>query len=519
MKTIFNKYILAILSICIALSGCDFNEINTNPNAPSTATPGMLAAGQIGNMLMAGKDRNGKGFFYDHMVSKHISWGEGTVEDYQYNNLGRWGFGVYTNLTNAQRMMEIADEIDNDAYTGLFLFIKARRLFELSLGVGDIPYSESMQALEGNTAPKYDTQKDVMLQILDDLDTAYTRFGNAAAAGRTIAGDITHFAGDPAKWQRVVSMLQLKLLINLSKKENDPDLNIKSRFADIVANRQLLLSNDDNLQLTYGEEASTEYSLYKVSDRNRDYMYPDMTTMVMNPLKLYEDRRLFALAEPCKAQIDAGKQANEFDAYGCVDPSLPSSEILASRSGGNVSLLNNRFFEVQKGQPTIKDGYAEQNFILAEARLRGWITSGDANEYYKEGIRADMKFIADNTPAAYNHNMPITNDWIETFLQKDGIQLSGGSNFEGDLEKIITQKYLSAFMHDTYNSYFEYRRTGYPALPINPNSNLNYPPDKMPMRWLYSMDEYQYNRANVLEAVQRQFGGNDNVNELMWILK
>jgi hypothetical protein len=516
MKRFFNKYILAILSVCIVFAGCDFDEINTNPNAPVTATPGMLAAGQIGNMLM--KERSGKGYFYDHMVSKHISWGEGRLEDYQYNNIGRWGFGVYPALTNALKMIEIADEVDKDAYTGLFLFLKTNWLFELSLGVGDIPYSEALKALEGVTSPKYDTQKEVMLQILADLDAAYTHFSNAT---RSFDGDISHFNGNPDKWKRAVSMLQLKVLINLSKKEADPDLNVKSRFAKIVAEQQLQSSNDDNLQLTYGTEASSEYSLYRYSDRNRDYMYPDMTTPVMNPLKQYEDLRLFSLAEPCEAQIKIGVTEDEWDAYGCVDPSLKyTEEIIPYRNAGNVSLINNRFFEVQSGQPTIKHGYAEQNFILAEARLRGWITTGNANEYYKEGIRATLKFTAQYTPERYAHSRPITDGWIETFLAKTELQLNTNAGLSPEnMEKIITQKYLAAFMHDTYNSYFEYRRTGYPVLPINPESNRNTIPDRMPMRWMYSESEYQYNRDNVVEAVQRQFNGNDDVNELMWILK
>jgi hypothetical protein len=516
MKSIYSKCKYIVLALCIACAGCDFDEINTNPNVPNTATPGMLAAAQIGNALV--KDRNGKGYFTDHLLSKHISWGEGSEGDYQYNNLGRWGFGVYANLTNAQRMVEIADDIDKDAYTGLFLLIKAQSLFELSLGVGDIPYSDALKALEGVTSPKYDTQKEVMRQILADLDAAYTHFGSAT---QVFDGDITHFAGDPKKWQRAAALLQLKVLINLSKKEADPDLNVKGRFADIVANRNLPLSIDDNLQITYGETASNEYALYTASNRNRDYMYPDMTTLVMLPLKQYEDRRLFSVAEPCKAQTDAGKQANDFDAYGCVDPSgRYTEEVIPYRSKGNVSLLNNRFFEVQSGQPTIKHGYAELNFILAEARLRGWITTGDANEYYKEGIKADLQFIAQHTPTAYAHSMPITNEWIEEFLQTSELQLTAGeANFEENLEKIITQKYLAAFMHDTYNSYFDYRRTGYPVLPINPLSNRNTDPNKMPVRWMYAEDEYQYNRENVLEAVQRQFNGNDGVNELMWILK
>jgi hypothetical protein len=474
----------------------------------------MLAAAQIGSML---KSSDGKWYFGDHMVSKHISWGEGFVEDNQYNNFGRSGFGVYTELTNAMKMMEIADETDKDAYTGLFLFIKAQRLFDVTISLGDIPYSEALKALDGITSPKYDTQKEVMRQILDDLDAAYEHFSKAT---RNFEGDITHFDGNLEKWKRVVSMLQLKVLINLSKKESDSDLNVKGRFAKIVAERQLMLSNDDNLQRTYGTQASNQYPMY-VLGGNRNSMYPDMTVTVMNPLKQYEDYRLFSLAEPCKAKIEAGVSESDWDAYGCVDPSWKYTEtIIPYRNAGNVSLINNRFFEIQQGQPTIIHGYAEQNFILAEARLRGWITSGDANEYYKEGIRASMKFIAAHTPEKYAHGKPVTDEWIESFLKKSEIQLKTSDGLSPEnLEKIITQKYLAAFMHETYNSYYEYRRTGYPVFPINPETNRNSIPDKIPVRWMYSTNEYQYNRENVVEAVQRQFGGNDDVNELMWILK
>jgi hypothetical protein len=342
-------------------------------------------------------------------------------------------------------------------------------------------------------------------------------FSNAT---RNFEGDITHFNGDPQKWMRAVSLLQLKVLINLSKKESDPDLNVKSRFAKIVAQQQLMLSNDDNLQITYGTEVSNQYPLY-ILGGNRDYMYPDMTTPVMEPLKQMEDYRLFSFAEPCKAKIDAGVAESEWDAYGCVDPSWRyTEEIIPYRNAGNVSLPNNRFFEIRSGQPTIKYGYAEQNFILAEARLLGWITEGNADEYYKEGIRASMKFNAQYTPEKYAHGRPITDEWIEEFLKKPELQLNTNAGLSPEnLEKIITQKYLAAFMHDTYNSYYEYRRTGYPVLPVNPESNRNTIRDRIPVRWMYSESEYQYNRENVLEAVQRQFGGNDDVNELMWILK
>lgn len=116
--------------------------------------------------------------------------------------------------------------------------------------------------------------------------------------------------------------------------------------------------------------------------------------------------------------------------------------------------------------------YAEQNFILAEGAVRGWI-SEDASTYYKKGIEASMNFIADNTPdkEEYTHGRTITQEYIQEYLAQPVIQLSGDK--EKDLEMILLQRYLASFLQHPYDAYYDYRRTGYPVLPINPNTNLN----------------------------------------------
>lgn len=42
---------------------------------------------------------------------------------------------------------------------------------------------------------------------------------------------------------------------------------------------------------------------------------------------------------------------------------------------------------------------------------------------------------------------------------------------------------------------------------------------KMPMRWLYPESETNYNKEQLLIAVDRQWDGVESVNKLMWILK
>ncbi len=74
-------------------------------------------------------------------------------------------------------------------------------------------------------------------------------------------------------------------------------------------------------------------------------------------------------------------------------------------------------------------------------------------------------------------------------------------------------------MQDGWNSYYEFRRVGYPVLPVNELTNLNAVKAQLPRRWLYPAKELSNNRAQVEEAISRQFSGNDDVNELMWILQ
>ena len=70
-----------------------------------------------------------------------------------------------------------------------------------------------------------------------------------------------------------------------------------------------------------------------------------------------------------------------------------------------------------------------------------------------------------------------------------------------------------------YDAYFDYRRTGYPVFPINPDTNLNTQNDKTPMRWLYPDSENNYNKEQLKIALDRQWNGVDDVNNIMWILK
>ena len=76
------------------------------------------------------------------------------------------------------------------------------------------------------------------------------------------------------------------------------------------------------------------------------------------------------------------------------------------------------------------------------------------------------------------------------------------------------------FMTNPIQSFYEYRRTGYPDFPINPATSLNITnKSAIPVRWLYPSSEYNYNNENLMSALNSQYNGVDDINNKMWLLK
>ena len=107
---------------------------------------------------------------------------------------------------------------DKTPYHAIAKFLKAYYYYNLTSLMGDVPMSEAVKALDGTLQPKYDTQKEVFLQILKWLDEANTDFTALKANNNlTLKGDI-YYAGNYDKWRKLVNTYKLRVLIALSKK-------------------------------------------------------------------------------------------------------------------------------------------------------------------------------------------------------------------------------------------------------------------------------------------------------------
>lgn len=503
------KYLLSIGLMAMLASGCNkFDAINTNPDATENVNAAMLATNIIlRNMKFQGRDA--KAYLSDNALAKYIAYANESMMSSQYNYLGTADFSPMTMLPNIQSMLKYAEgSVMENSYKGLAKFSRAFMFYHLTMEVGDIPYSQAGNGKSGEIQVKYDTQEEVFKGILDDLKAADQFF----AQGTTFDGDPTPYNGDPTRWRRATNAFALKVLMSLSKKAGNSTLNVKQRFADIVSEGFLMQPNTGFLGLQYS--ATDPHPLSGTND-----LFTSRTivgSLVIDNLKRYNDRRMYYYAEPAGAEIAMGLKQDNPDAYVGADVSDDYDDITAAHNANQYSLLNKRYLKEQASEPRRMMTYAEQQLILAEAVIRGWISTAPAQGFYETGVKAALADVM-ATKSSYAHGMAITQPYIDNYF-------TGAAAFkstqEEQLQQIWMQRYFLNFMQDALSSYFLYRRTGYPAFPVNPATSLNVTDKtRVPMRWIYPSSEGNYNRENLMEALNRQYGGVDDINNLMWILK
>jgi hypothetical protein len=493
--------------ILIFLVGCSkFDEINTNPDTTTNVPASMECTNIVLSVLRPGGDA--MSFISTNALPKYVGFTVLGKNSSQYNNTGSGSFGSMTLLPNIDAMLEAAKgSVMEDSYKGIGSFAKAYAFYKMTMWMGDIPYTDAGKGAEGLLEPGYDTQEHVFKQILDELKAADQFFAN----GAKFSGDPSPYNGDPEKWRKAVNAFSLKVLMSLSAKENVASLDVKNRFAEIVAAGNLMDNTTGYLGLAYSTQnkhplsASTMFAPKTI-----------VSKLLMDNLKNLNDRRLFYYCEPAAALIAAGNIESDTAAYNGVDVSMDYDAMNLDYKANKFSAINLRYLKEDACEPRMVMTYAEQQLILAEASVKGWITAGSARTYYEEGVKSALVAIK-ATKESYAHNVPIDQAYIDGYFTGEA---AFKTTADEQLKQIWMQGYILRFMQDADFSYFEYRRNKYPVFPINPASSLNENnTGAIPMRSLYPGSETNYNRKNLTEALNRQYEGYDEINKIMWLLK
>jgi hypothetical protein len=491
MKNIFLKSII-LLSALFLVPACtdEFEEINTNPNAPTEVNAALLLPqiqrDVMGNLL---SETWGIG----NLVVQHTAKNQFVNEDrYLWGERNAIWNGVYDNYNDLQTILQQSEINKQSNYRGVALVMKSWMFSLVTDAYGDVPYSEAGRAKEGIIYPKYDTQESIYNGILADLKTANDILGTSTEA---VEGDVI-FNGDVNKWKRLANSLRIRYLMRISKKRD-----VKADLAAIVndtTKNPLFRGVADNAVYTFLANAPDQFPLH--TSRTGSFNEIRASKTLADTLAKYGDPRLQIFFRPTPATIAAPTPA-----YVGIPNGLNDVDALQFNGGPqNQSTVGTLYFEqaVSAQGLNIAKGvmmtYAELQFLLAEAAEKGLIT-GDPAKFYTDGVRASFAFYG-LTAAAAN-----------TYLGQAGVAYTGSQTEK--LNKIGVQKWISLFFQGL-EAWFDWRRTGIPNIKPGPsNQNMN----MIPVRFIYPIIEQGLNGENRAAAVAAQ--GADNINTKVWSLK
>jgi hypothetical protein len=417
---------------------------------------------------------------------------------------------------------------DLNSYKAMGKFFRAYAYVWLAQRVGDIPTDDAGLGLT-NLTPQYTAQKDVyatVLQLLDDANSDLTALIPTINSATNISGDI-FFNNDLRKWQKAINSYKLRVLISLSKRADDTsDLGIKQKFADVIndpAHYPVMTSNSDNLQFIFNS-AYNPYPLNPTSYYNKN---TNIGSTFLSLLTSAQDPRTFVLTTPAPGLIKGGKLSSDFAAYAGSNIGKTLSALAVDKASdvanSPYSFINySRYFQSFVGpEPYIIVGYPELCFSIAEAANRGWITS-DAALNYTNGIKASLSLYGIAQGAKVNISDPDKNAANPASVTLDVNKFLAnvaylGNNAAG-LQQILEQKYVAFFNNSGWEAFYNWRRTGFPSTFVTTGTGLN-SLGKIPLRWQYPIDEKTYNASNASAAIQKQFGGTDDLYGTIWSVK
>jgi hypothetical protein len=520
------KFMIALFALVFTVQSCKKEGLDKDPNRATQVTPDLVLNGICNSLYQAPWGTTAR--FCQYHCCNYNYYG---TQEYNWGGASLY----YIALKNVVKMEEEAIRVGNPAvnpYSALGKFFKAYFFYQMTMLVGDVPMKQALNP--DNTQPEYDTQKDVFKQILTWLEEANNEMASLAAAGKTsFSGDI-YFNNNLSAWRKANNAFMLRVLITLSKKEADADLNIKQRFSNVLADPAkypLMSGNGDNLQYTY----NSNFNKYPTNPDNFgfDATRYNMSATWLNTAADLKDPRVFFAGEPAGKKIKDGAAPTDYSAFNGAPSSMDLAD-MSTRAAvdngagilpGEFSFYNRkRYYSSYVAEPCIQIGYSEMCFNIAEAVQRGW-AAGSAEDWYKNGIQASHAFFG------------IKNGPVDVYFFKAGGKVTNATDYDkytinfdwnayynqpsvkynNSLDQILVQKYLAFFQNSGWEGYFNFRRTGKPVFSDNGPGTAN--SGKIPNRFQYPVSERTNNSKNLAVALARQFGGADEINAEMWILK
>jgi hypothetical protein len=488
------------------------------------------------------------------------------------NNWGMKNSNPYTNqFRTFAAIHKVAEKEGNTATIAAADILKAFITGFLTEKYGDIPFSEAMLGREGSLFPKFDSQKEVYESLFALLDNAVSVLSNSSSKGLPADHDVL-FNGDRTKWIKFANSLKFRLMVHSYEAFKKDGTDLSSQMEAIASGNNYMNSVADNASITFpGTKEGDSWYLQTTWGTGNKYTRPKPTKYLIDQMKEFDDPRMYVIFAPVLAPLSSKTEQTteqvkingftyDITYYPVSDPGVqpgwlttlgkdlsgndadvsyeldaqwfgtPTPIDIQNTYGGGSHLAgtqfpydNRRITSFSKLIAKTKDNRlravmmeaSEMMFLLAEARQKGWISSGTVKNYYEQGIKLSFERweIENGTkPATHIGSDKIVDDFA-AYYAKPGVALDGSS---ADLDKIALQKWLSLLVTNHAEAFTEVRRTKKPDFVYTLGAAFS--SYDFPMRYTYPLDEESNNRENYDAAVSA-LGGKDIPSAKMWIFK
>ena len=468
-------YIISIVFLGTMACESGFNELNIDPNQ---STDVELAFQFAGALVDASDDRFEAwrtNFIYPSGIVQHCAntWWTGNTYGLNDQWFGAYFDRVYTgygkNIVDLiNRAAEDPEEVNILSAARIwraYLFQKATDLY------GDVPYSEAgLGFINGVNAPAYDNQQAIYTDMINELTEAVADFD---ATKKSLQGDLI-FNGDLDKWTKFANSLRLRMGMRMSK----VDAATAQSVVSAAINAGVMTSNDDIAYMEHTDQRGNGNSAVVQADHF--FLY----STLVDYMKSTNDPRL-----PIFGQVYDGGGGN-------VVPTDPANYIglpVGAQNGGDEFVRINLEHFRSNDVPYFHMLYAEVEFLLAEAAVRGWGAS-DAASHYNAGVRAHMEHLA-----MYPGSPIVSEAEISTFLTNNTLD---ESTTEASLQDINEQLWVAHFFNG-YEAFANWRRSGYPALTPSPHpsATVSFVPRILPYPGVEAINNPDNFNAAVAEKV------------------
>lgn len=526
MKTF--KWSSLLIGLTLLYSCTDFTELNENPTKATSISSHLL----VPTIQLAHSQYFQNtiryfiypGAFVNHWIGGWSMQEYGGKAKKNIAYMERLWLAYYPDIIkNAVTLVEQTtgneDEVNLNAIGRI---LKVEAFLKLTDYYGDIPYFEAGKIYQENIfKPKYDKQEDIYMDFLKELRTASELLNSNATAPQN---DL-YFNGDIEKWKRFAGSLWLRIAMRLVKV--NPTLAQQEALAAYESG--VMQSNDDICYVSHESSRVNEGPGNGFANQlleNPSYSEYRMTNELLDALTSVDDPRTLYIGGAYLTDNNRTDITSiVYEKTGSYQ-GVPAQKFIYNASTPTITItidgkkidVEHRYQKMQPSKlltdpasPYIHLTYAETEFYLAEAAIRGWnISTQTAKEHYKNGLKGAIR-----QWTLFGAQIP-DETYIDNFVEEQSLLLEQGTTEA--LEEINKQLWI-LYILDPIEAWSNIRRTGIPSKYVqfyNVAPKENESNGERPSRMMYPIEEQTKNKANLEEALQRMGGTDDWTYHVWW---